>query len=464
MTKLRLIPLFLASSLVLGACTMPSWLPFGKKDKDQQEEEKKEDTPKKYDLTPEIVGGTDAEKTAILEALNKKPICQQVAKSSVKLYPDSNVTFDEHKYHNLKLTTKQVVGDLYVDFTWAVDENQEYFGKTHHLSDGVHDLIELKYKGVGAEDGTFSWKLAKIQCGDAVSNANIEYSAKVKNETYVHDKITIGQLIEVNDEPFEIVVDGITYKYPSTFKKIDYSENSRNQGSYSPFFTANNPDAAEDSEYYYVSIPGKVIYTSPDGNWGLLADGNNVLEFYSGSGTAFINDNWPNLAEKYIRVEGNMAVYNGNMQLSYVTKIAALSAEEKATLTEPEPLSYRTMDEAALAALKVEGFTNEKMAVVYEDGGVLMNGLAQVSGTYIEGTLKVGTEDATPDSLSNSARCTFDLKVGAQKITVAYDYHTDRDGKSGVMAALKTALKSGSTINIKGTMRYNSTKGFICDS
>ena len=463
MKKIKLIPLFLASSLILGACTMPEWLPFGKKENEQQEEEKKEDSGKKYDLNPEIVGGTEEEHKAILEALNIKPICQQFAKSSTPIYPDSAVTLEEHKYQNIKLTTRQKMGSLFVDFTWEVDETQEYFGKLHHLKDGVHDLIEIKYKGFSTEEGTFNWKLAKIVCGEAVSNANIEYSAKVKNETYVHDHITLADLYAITDEEKTVVVNNITYKYPATFDKIDYSENSQNKGAYSPFFVANNPDAPEENEYYFVSIPGKIIYTSPDGNWGLLADGKNVLEIYSGSGTAFVADNWPNLLNKYVRVEGNMAVYNGNMQLSYVTKIAALSDAEKATIAEPEPLQFRSMSESALADLKVEGYTNEKQAVMYADGGCLMNGLAEVTGTYINGSLKVGEDAVSPDSLSNSARCTFELKVGNEKIVVAYDYHTDRDGTHGVMAALKAALKGSGNITIKGTMRYNSTKGFICE-
>ena len=471
MKKRKLIPLFLASSLLLGACTMPDWLPFGKKGNEQQEEEKKDDgSAKKYDINPEIEGGTDAEKAAILDAVNKKPVCQQVGSSSVTMYPDSNLTMDEHKYHNIKLTTKQKMGDLYVELTWSVDETQEYFGKIHHLSDGVHDLIEVKYKGYNQTGGTISWALTKIVCGSAVSNTRIEYSAKVKNETYVHDDVSLAQLLAVTDEPKTVSVGGIDYHYPSTFDKVDYSENSTNDtGGYSPFWVPNNPDATDYPGYYYVSVPGKVVYTSPDGNWGLLADGRNVIEFYAGSGTSFINDNWPNLANKYVRVEGNMSMYNGNTQIGYVTKIAALSETEKAAITDPEPLVFREMDEAKLAALHVEGFTNQKMAVVYDDGGCLMNGLAQVTGTYVEGTLNEVSSDGTQtavtniDNLNKSKRCVFDVKVGEQTITIAYDYHTDKDGKSGVNAAIKNALKKTGNITVLGTMRYNGNKGFRCD-
>ena len=462
MKKIRLIPLFLASTLVLGACTMPSWFPFGKKD--NQQEEEKEDSKKTYDINPEIEGGTDAEKKAILEALNIKPICQQFAKSSVTVYPDSNVTLEEHKYQSIKFTTRQKMGDLFVDITWDVDETQEYFGKLHHLPDGVHDLLEIKYKGYNQPEGSIKWKLKKVVCGDAVANPNIEYTAKVKNETYVHDHITLAELYAVTDGEQTFTADGITYHYPSTFDKVNYTESSRNKdGGYSPFWTPNNPDAADYPEYYYISVPGKVVYTSPDGNWGLLADGKNVLEIYAGSGTAFLQENWPNLAGKYVRVEGNCSLYNGNTQMGYVTKIAALSDEEKAAVAEPEPLVFREMDASALAALKVEGYTGEKMAVMYPDGGCLMNGLAQVTGEYVAESLKVDDSAVQVDALKNTQRCTFELKVGEQKIVVAYDYHTDRDGTHGVMAALKTALKKTGEITIKGTMRYNGDKGFIAE-
>ena len=460
MKKFKLIPLCLASIFALGACTMPSWFPFGKKDNEQ---ENQDGSDKKYEINPEITGGTEAEKKAILETLNKKPICQQFAKSTVTMYPDSNLTMEEHKYHNIKLTTKQKIGDLYVDLTWSVDQNQEYFAKLHHLPDGVHDFIEIKYKGYNQPDGEIKWSLAKAVCGSAETNPNLEYSAKVKNETYVHDDVSIGELVAVTDTPKTVVVDGITHKYPSTFDKVDYSENSRNEGAYSPFWVPNNPTATDYPDYYYVSVPGKIIYTSPDGNWGLLADGKNVVEIYSGSGTGFLEENWPNLAGKYVRVEGNMSMYNGNTQMGYVTKIAALTEAEKAAIVDPEPLVYRDMNETELAALKVEGFSNQKMAVVYPDGGTLMNGLAEVKGTLVAGSITQGDETVAASALSQSARCTFDLKVGAQQITVAYDYHTDRDGKSGVMAALKTALEKDGEITIKGTMRYNGNMGFLCE-
>lgn len=470
MKKFKLIPLFLASSMLLGGCTLPSWLswlPFGDKaEEGQKEEEKKEegDTKKKYDINPEIVGGTEAERTAIIEAVNKKPICQQFGKSSVTVFPDSEVKLEEHKYQHIKLTTKQKMGtDLFVYFTWSVNEEQEYFQKIHHLPDGAHDLLEIKYKGYGAADGSITWSLTKMVCGDAVSETKIDYSATVKNETYIHDEMTLAQLYAVTPGPSTWTVDGLDYTYPATFDIIDYSTNSRNQGAYSPFFRPNNPDAKEDNDYHYVSVCGKVIYTSPDGNWGLLADGKNVLEFYSGSGTGFVLDNWPCLADQYVRIQGNLALYKGNIQLGYVTKIATLTAEEKALIAEPEPLAYRDMSESVLAALKVPGYTNELHAATYEDG-CLMNSLGEVSGTLVADSLKVGDNAASADELKNAERCTFVLKVGDGQLTVAYDYHTDRDGKHGVIAALKTVLKGTGTITIKGTMRYSSDQGIKAGS
>ena len=67
--------------------------------------------------------------------------------------------------------------------------------------------------------------------------------------------------------------------------------------------------------------------------------------------------------------------------------------------------------------------------------------------------------------MKNGERYTFVLEVGSQEMTVAYDYHTDKDGNVGVMAALKTALKAGGQMTIKGTVRYagNNNLPFITE-
>ena len=449
------------AAFTLASCSIED-LMFWKKGNDKLPEGN-------WEFTVPIKGGSEEEKIAILDTINNKPIATQNGKASNELYPESYYeeslpTLNEDDGDGIKLTTKQVQGENTVELTWTIDETQTYFdGRLK--SDDYHDIVDIKYQGFGAPDGEFTWTLSKIVCGKAVSeNANLVYKVKIKNEEYKHDNAKLSEIYSIKDE--QLIVkddkDNVINKWESTYDIIDYAFHAE-AAKYSPYFITNNPQATE-KQYLYYNVPGKVIYTAPDGNWGLLADGKNVLEFYAGSGTALNEKNWPNLANKYVKISGNMGQYCGNVQLGFVTKILSLKDSEKSTIAEPD-LSYRALDEAFLASLKVEGYTCEQQAVKLADGSCLANSLAQVTGTYIEGSLKKGTDEATIADLASGQRATFELQVGAQKMTVAYDYHTDRNGDNGTFNALKAALTKGGQMTVKGTMRYsgNNSGPFISE-
>ncbi len=458
MKKSRLF-LSAIACLTLTGCSIND-LMFWKKNKgsDEQGEKEKEDGDKKknWELEPTIEGGTEAQKLAILDTLNNKPICNQNGKQTNEIFYDIHPTLNEDDGDGIKLTTSQVQGSDTVLLTWTIDETQDYFG-ARLKSDDAHDIIEIKYQGYGVEDGTFAWSLTSLVCGDAHTvDFKLDYYAKTKNEVYKHDNIKIADIYKMTQEQM-IVKDGnneVVNKWEATFDCIDYAFHA-DQDKYSPYYVTNNPDAAE-KQYLYYNVPGKVVYLAPDGNWGLLADGKNVMEFYAGSGTALTEKNWPNLASKYVKISANMAQYCGNIQLGFVTKITALTDAEKAEIAEPEPIVYEQITEAILAGLKVEGYTCEQQAVKLPDGTCMSNVLAQVSGTYVANSLKDKNGDAiTVDKMAPAARYTFEIQVGAQKLTVAYDYHTDKTGNNGFFNALTAALNAGGAMTIKGTMRYS---------
>lgn len=451
MRKTNLIAAMLAVFMIAG-CD----LPWAKKNSE-------EETPaKKWALNPEITGGTEEQKNAILDALNNKPICNQTGSKTSEIFNDVQPTLSEDNGDGIKLTTSQTSGGKTVKLTWTVDESQTYFG-ARLKSDDAHDLIEIAYKGYGVADGTFSWVLSKLECEEAVANnANIQFSAKIQNEQYKHDEATIAQIYAIHDTELTVDANGTEHKFASTFDIVDYEYHEGKN--YSPYFKTNNPDAKE-KQYLYYNTPGKVIYTAPDGNWGLLGDGKNVLEFYAGAGKALVQSNWPNLADGYVKLAGNMSQYCGNIQMAFITKVLKLTDAEKAAVT--EPADYRVLGEAELAALKVPNYTAAKQAVVMADGGCLSNSLGQITGTLVAGSIKGSDgKDAAVASLVSSKRFTFELKVGEnEKIQVAYDYHTDKSGSVGLFNALKAKLQAGGEMTIKGTMRYagNDSAPFITE-
>lgn len=447
MKKSRLLLATLAV-FTLSGCE----LPFGNKE-NKESEGGGGNTPapaKVYDLEPEITGGSEEEKTAILEALNNRPICNLNGSSTSEIFPESTPILNEDKGDGIKVTTSQNIGEKTVSITWNVDETQEYFAAVLD-SDAAHKIIEIKYKGYGNPDGEFKWSISKLECGEAKAlNANIEYKAIVKNEEYKHDDYTIDELYAFDDNEKVVTVKGKEYKFPSTFNIVDYEDQGKS--TYSPYFITNNPDAKE-KQYLYVNVTGKVIYLAPDGNWGLLANGDDVLEFYAGSGTKLNAKNWPNLAKEYVTVVGNMGQYCGNVQLGFVTKIKEAKASD---ITEPS-LTFRPIIEENIVQMRKEGYPADTQALKID--GVHMDGsLRQVTGTLVAGSLKDkdGNVVSDPTKLANN-RFTFKLQVGAKTMAIAYDYHTDGNGEygdSGLFSTLIDKLVAGGEMTIKGTARY----------
>lgn len=441
------------ASFALAACDMP-W--SKKKGGDEPE----------YDLNPTIEGGSEEEKTAILEVLNNKPICMKNGTSSSEIFYDARPTLMEDEGDNIKLTVKQVYSGKTVEITWACDETQDYFGKwLAPATDQNHKFIEIDYKGYdyGHEhgDGSFTWKIQKLVCGGAVAdNANINYNATVKNEQFFHEDKTIAWCYDFVDEVYEpTFVEG--YKFPSTFNVIDYSEAKvDSKGKLSPYYKTNNPEATE-KQYYYVNVTGKCIYLAPDGNFGLIADGDEVMEIYAGGGTALKESNYPNLkVGNVVKVVGNLGQYCGNVQLGFITKVLA---GDPNAITEPT-MTFRNMGATEIASLTKTGFTDPSQAV--RVGGVdMMGSLRSVTGTVVADSIKwcdgdadvaASWKSATASTVKKAKRFKFELQVAAGvTYTVAYDYHVVRnDTGNTLFEDLVAKLGGTSSFTVKGFSRY----------
>ena len=437
MKKNKLFYLFPLAALVLSGCSLEDLMFW------------KQKNPGNYKISPQIDGGTTEEKEAILNVINSKPICNKSGNAVTEILPDVTPTLKEDDGDDIMLTTRQIAKNKkYVDITWSVPEAQAYYSKVSDL-DEVHKLLEINYQHFGVPAGELTWNISKLVCGGAVCNnpKEMTYKATIMNEEYRHDDTTIAAINKVTDQELVVDAGGTSHKFASTFDIVDYTYHENKD--YSPYFLTNNPEA-EQKQYLYYNVPGKVIYTAPDGNWGLLGDGNQVLEFYIGAGKALTVNNWPNLAKEYIVMSGNMGQYCGNIQFGFMTKIKEAPADKKAHIEEPL-LTYPVLTELDIASWKVEGYTAEKQAI---DG--FSGSLHTVTGTLIEGSIldKKGEEVTDIDNMVNN-RFTFKLQVGEQVMTVAYDYHTDKEGAVGLFNNIKTALKKGGQMTVKGTMRYS---------
>lgn len=429
--KKRLLFLPLIAAFALTGCDL-----FGGK-KDSTDGDGSQTS--KWDIECEFASGTEEEKNAILKAVNQLSICATGSVSSV--FPDIELRLTEEKNDYIKLTKQQAVGSLTVNLEWSVDKSQATF-KSMDDTDGNHYMIQLNYPGFGNPDTEFKWSLGKATCGSAVtSDTKCAYKATLVGAIHKIHEVSIGELYQFTET--SQTFDGHTF--PSTSHLFDYTNSDG--GAYSIWW---NTEAAPNTpdNFYYVKVAGKLVYMSPDGDWGLLADGDHIIEIYSGSGKDLKPEYFPGLKDDnvYVKVAGNMGTHYGNLQLGYITAIEKLT-------------------DAEIAALHAPGTFNEVSASVYHTNhdkqfaaALEPNSLKKMSGTLIAGS-------AEGEGLTKAGkRFSFKIQVGEETLTVAYDYHVDNASNGPVRQKLLALANEagtedapgtgGKSLTVSGTLRF----------
>jgi hypothetical protein len=454
--KKRLLFLLPIAAMTLAGCDLLEKIGIGKKEDNTQQKGddsgKKEDVPMSWDVELEFESGTEEEKTAILQAVNYLVPCMDAKGNDFFPSETRDLEADGTGYVGayVKLSTSILVDGKAVELEWDYDTTQEGYLSEAKVTD-YHKVINLNYPSYGEESRNFEWHLKKATCGSAATKTVLDYAVKLLPEAHPHEEMTIAQLNKVTDG--EVTIKG--HNYPSTFDMVDYNQDS-------PYFfkteDPSNPDYKPD--FHYVRVKGKVIYYAPDGNWFLLADGNQFAEIYAGSGLPLIPSEYTAINGQYVEVSGNLDAYKGNVQVGYVTRIDAI---DKSLVTEPDLNGVEITSKFIEDNFELPStYKCQKQAI---DG--FSNCIATASGDIDTSSIKDSDGKAISASAISNGRFTFDIKLsGDKKLTIAYDYHTDRKGEVGLFNTLKSKLKAGGKLSVKGTMRYsgNDEKGFILDN
>ncbi len=351
-----------------------------------------------------------AEKSAVEKTL-KASICTVTA-SGNPLMPDVESELSGTSNDALTVTVQQITpidGAKYtVNISWSWDESLNETIKLVDLDDDpTHKKMEFNYPAVGAEAVSIEFK-ASAKCGGQTSEAT--FKAKLTAPETIYDPYTIAQLYEKNDS-------GTNFKIVGSNGKI----------------TPNH-----DQSFLYVMVSGKLIYKAPDSNWGLLADGANVIQLYRLDASS---DNDKAIVGNYITVYCDVSNGYGNLQLAYINKIEAMTDHSSIA----EPTSY----------VEMKAGVNDSTSPDYVSfcDNNYMNSLATVTGTYVEGS----------GAFSPDARWTFGLKVDeTHTITVAYDYHVAKNTGADIganYASIIAAATASTKLTVKGTIRWSTTDG-----
>lgn len=372
-------------------------------------------------------GGNAQGEAAAVEKAKKASICA-LAASGTPVLADTNTTLSGDAQDQLLLTAKQVTkieGQNYtVDIAWSYDATK-YSANVKGISDVEGDANHKKMEFIyPTNDHTGDLPVvefsAHLTCGSA--SADAKYIVTLDKVNTIFDDLTIAQIIAVKDS---------TTFVPG--EKMFALQNDDHDG-----YMMNH-----NQKYYYVRTSGKLIYLSPDKNWGLLADGQNVIQLYQISKCSMKD---VAVQGKYLTIEGNLGNGYGNLQLSYITKIEEMSDHSKIA----EPAEYGELK---------EGLNEKSHAdyLNYAGDGKISNAIVSLTGVTF-----AGTDDPIDQDLKG--RFVFNVKKGTHIFKIAYDYHVyDQAGGTSGLDAWKDLLrnaKTGETVfNIKGTCRYSNDDG-----
>ena len=362
-------------------------------------------------------GGTlsEKEKQAIQKAMGM-PIATVSGTTAAIPGQASDVEGDNNDY--VQLTIKQsapVDGEKFevdIEWTYAGFESDVLRYRTID-GDEYHKNLEFNFPNVGAPDkvievvGTPSIGGKK---GDAV-----KYSFNLKAMKLEFPEWSIAEI-------YKIKGDGSMFTHISDPVKGYFESNQ-------------NPDV---TPYCYVKTYGEVIYLAPDGNWGLLADGDKFIELYAGSAYNLNTKTYADLKlNEKVYVYGEPTHYQGNIQIGYISKVEKMSDPQKV--------------QGVTDAKAINGSYLSTTGQICQD----MNRLVSLRGTF--------KSKAMPST--DSARGTFVVAVDGVELEIAYDYHTSKEGSSTlyeeIMTIVNGAVKDTTMINVKGTLRWVNTGGDI---
>lgn len=379
------------------------------------------------ELVKNVSGGTSEEQEAIQTAVKKS--IAQVSGSTTMLIGDTTYDLlgDNGDYLSLATTfnTKVTSGKRYdVNIEWDFG-NSSFVDKVYD-SDASHKMVEFNYPGQDGTSGSYTFGIKKISCGGASSSdTEVSYKCNVVKHSYKYYDVNISQLNAVHD-----IGGGQLY-----YEIADETDPNHD------YIKSQPENVGKTEKYdkcYYVSCVGKVIYTSPDGNWGLLADGDHFMELFAGSEKNLNTKRFPAIANKYVKVIGHMDKYYGNLQISFITQIKEASASDLA-FGEPDMTSYREITDTMIKGIKNE-FGGHKQCIAEVELG---NSLAKMTGTYVPNSYAEGS----------NGRFTYKIQVGTEKVTVAYDYHVD-DANKTISNQVKAMIDSADAFEVKGCLRY----------
>ncbi|MCR5332849.1 MAG: hypothetical protein K6E11_02355 [Bacilli bacterium] len=350
--------------------------------------------------------GTKDEKAALEKVMKGTIITENATGAPVVSGTPSEL--DGFKNTCLDLTTVQIKNKKNVKITWEVVSNKDKVKSQAKLDDN-HDRLKFNY-GSHAEGHDDQYETTEVElkatgkCGGAKLTKN--YKVVLKHNKNIYDALSLEEFYAAEGDRYAIQDED--YGLPG------------NHG----------------QQYNYVKVSGKLEYMSPDGNWGLLSDGDHVVELYQLTKST---DYAMCEVGKYLDVYGSVSQYKGNLQVQYCNFIEEMS------------------DHSRIQAMTEYGEMPEDMntSVAFNSG--VMSRIATLSNVEVLKFFDKNNNEKAATDFDAGDRFVIQVQKGAKKFNIAYDYHAAK-GDDTLTAAFNSFIKglsAGDHINVKGTIRYN---------
>lgn len=215
-----------------------------------------------------------------------------------------------------------------------------------------------------------------------------------------------------------------------------------------------------DNEFYNVETQGKLVYATPDGNWGVLQDGDKFIQIYQLSMAPIWDIIKDKLVGNKIWLKASVSPAYGNIQLSYVKSMLPIKAGDSAhPVTDGGEKSMSASDVSNL-----NWWTNPIFnAIGTISGATVKDGKIYQIKNASGGSSTTETVVTDKSSIkSETNRYEFDIQVGSHTMRYATDYHAccGKDGKgdsteySAQMNAFLQGLTAGQSVKVQGTVRW----------
>jgi len=218
-------------------------------------------------------------------------------------------------------------------------------------------------------------------------------------------------------------------------------------------FKADITKAESGQAAFYVETWGKLVHATADGNWAILASGNDAIQIYQPSKCT---DYKTSMIGTNVSVKASLSFGYGNTQISYVYEMATITDNAKYPVTEPD--LNQNFDSMITSADWVDH-------MMCNNTGYVENALfGKADGTPFIYTAKntsqggdTGeTQIQAADIAAASSHTGFYAHIGTKEFRVEFDYHSCKD--SGLADAVKTyisGLKSNDNLGkLYGCLRW----------